>query len=96
MYTGITKGLFEVIRLRQDPGLISYTVQLSPELCANLKPGDSVAVDGVCQTVVNIENTLVSFQARQMHASLASYRLLLLLSSLIHSLVCLPYTYTQG
>ncbi|MFI4919293.1 MAG: riboflavin synthase subunit alpha [Legionellales bacterium] len=65
MYTGITKGLYEVINLSKKPGLISYTVKLSPELCNKLKPGDSVAVDGVCQTVVTIDNTHVSFQAIQ-------------------------------
>ncbi len=65
MYTGITKGLYEVVSLNRAPGLISYTVNLSSELCMNLKSGDSVAVDGVCQTVVTIENTCVSFQAIQ-------------------------------
>ncbi|CAM3083581.1 riboflavin synthase subunit alpha [Legionella steigerwaltii] len=65
MYSGITKGLFEVVTLNKAPGLISYTVNLSTELCNNLKSGDSVAVDGVCQTVVKIENTQVSFQAIQ-------------------------------
>ncbi|HVT62939.1 MAG TPA: riboflavin synthase subunit alpha [Legionellaceae bacterium] len=63
MYTGITKGLYEVIALHWNPGLLNYTVKLSPELSVNLKPGDSIAVDGVCQTVVTIENTAVSFQA---------------------------------
>lgn len=65
MFTGITKGLYEVIALKKAPGLISYTVNLSMELCSNLKPGDSVAVDGVCQTVVTLENTHVLFQAIQ-------------------------------
>ena len=65
MYTGITRGLYEVIAVKKKPGLISYTVHLSPELCIKLNPGDSVAVDGVCQTVVNLENTNASFQAIQ-------------------------------
>lgn len=65
MYTGITKGLYEVVAINKAPGLINYTVNLTPELCKNLKTGDSVAVDGVCQTVVKIENNHVSFQAIQ-------------------------------
>jgi riboflavin synthase len=65
MYAGITKGLYEVVALSRAPGLMSYTVNLSPDLCENLKPGDSVAVDGVCQTVVKLEDTHVSFQAIQ-------------------------------
>lgn len=65
MYSGITKGLFEVVALTKTPGLITYTVNLSPELCQNLQSGDSVSVDGVCQTVTTLVNTLVSFQAIQ-------------------------------
>lgn len=63
MYSGITRGLFEVIALTRNPGLLGYTVNLSPELAHNLQPGDSVAVDGVCQTVVKLTDTKVSFQA---------------------------------
>lgn len=63
MFTGITKGCYEVIDLTKAPGLITYTLNLTPELCNGLKPGDSVAVDGVCQTVVHIEKTHVTFQA---------------------------------
>jgi riboflavin synthase len=65
MYAGITRGLYEVVVLNRAPGLISYTVNLSTELCKKLKSGDSVAVDGVCQTVVKIDGTQVSFQAIQ-------------------------------
>lgn len=65
MYTGITKGLYEVVALNKNPGLINYTVKFTPEFCKNLTTGDSVAVDGVCQTVVKIENDHVSFQAIQ-------------------------------
>ncbi|MFC3907573.1 riboflavin synthase subunit alpha [Legionella dresdenensis] len=65
MYTGITKGLYEVVKLIKAPGLITYAVNLSPELCINLNPGDSVAVDGVCQTLVKLEGTHATFQAIQ-------------------------------
>lgn len=65
MYAGITKGLYEVIAVEKKPGLLTYTVNLSSELSQNLHPGDSVAVDGVCQTVVSIKNHKVSFQAIQ-------------------------------
>lgn len=68
MYSGITTGLYEVICLTKSIGLIDYTVRLSSELCDNLHPGNSVSVDGVCQTVVNISGTDVSFQA--MHETL--------------------------
>ena len=65
MYSGMTKGLYEVVDLLSTPGLVSYTVNLSPELSNNLNIGDSVAVDGVCQTLVRVEGTHASFQAIQ-------------------------------
>lgn len=65
MYSGITKGLFEVVALTQKPGLLNYSVKLTKTLCDKLHCGDSVAVDGVCQTVTNIDDTIVSFQAMQ-------------------------------
>jgi riboflavin synthase len=65
MYSGITKGLYEVIEVNKTPGLISYTVNLPAKLCEGLIPGASVAVDGVCQTVVKIVRNHVSFDAIQ-------------------------------
>lgn len=65
MYSGITQGLYEIVSLTQNPGLITYSVNLSADLCKDLKPGDSVSVDGVCQTLVNLEGTQASFQAIQ-------------------------------
>lgn len=63
MYSGITRGLFEVIQVDKKPGLISYTVKLNSELIKGLEVGASVAIDGVCQTVVNINKDEASFQA---------------------------------
>ena len=66
MYSGITQGLYEVVALKKDQDLLSYTVLLSTELARHLKPGDSVSVDGVCQTVVSLEKkNRVMFQAIQ-------------------------------
>jgi len=65
MYTGITRGLFEITEVDKTPGLIIYRVKLSADLLENLKIGASVAVDGVCQTVVSIENSKVTFNAIQ-------------------------------
>lgn len=63
MFAGITQGLYEVTVLNRYPNLMDYSVKLSSELLKNLKPGDSVAIDGVCQTVVKLEGLEVSFQA---------------------------------
>ncbi|HLB34341.1 MAG: riboflavin synthase subunit alpha [Verrucomicrobia bacterium RIFCSPHIGHO2_12_FULL_41_10] len=63
MYTGITKGLFQVIHVDKKPFLITYTVDLNENLVHQLGVGDSVSVDGVCQTVVAREGHKVTFQA---------------------------------
>lgn len=62
MYTGITRGLFPVTAVEREPALLRYQVDLGP-LAPGLEPGASVAVDGVCQTVVAREGTRVRFEA---------------------------------
>jgi riboflavin synthase len=63
MYTGITRGTFPVARVERAPDLLRYAVALSAELTQDLARGASVAIDGVCQTVVAIEGTEVVFEA---------------------------------
>lgn len=63
MFSGITQGVFPVVKLERNPFLLNYTVCLCENLISNLNVGDSIAVDGVCQTVVDIDNYNVSFQA---------------------------------
>lgn len=63
MYSGITKGLYEITALSFENGILQYTVDIGPKLSEGLAIGDSVAVDGVCQTVTAISGNAVSFQA---------------------------------
>lgn len=63
MFSGITKGLFEVVEMTKKPGLVDYIVNLSLPLCHHLNVGDSISVNGVCQTVVSCIGTQVRFQA---------------------------------
>lgn len=63
MYSGITQGLFPVVQIEKCNSILNYIVRLSPKLAVGLHVGDSVAVDGVCQTVVNIAQNDISFQA---------------------------------
>lgn len=65
MYSGITRGLFEVIEVEKKPGLLTYVVRLDTTLCEGLMLGASVSIDGVCQTVVAIREHDVTFQAIQ-------------------------------
>jgi riboflavin synthase len=63
MFTGITRGTFEVVSVTDQGGCFSYWVDLGLELCAGLELGASVSVDGVCQTVAALDNSKVLFQA---------------------------------
>lgn len=63
MYSGITRGLFAVTNVDKKPGLLVYSVKLNDELLKGLEIGASVAIDGVCQSVVKINNKEVTFQA---------------------------------
>jgi riboflavin synthase len=63
MFTGITRGTFVVTRAERRPDLLRFAVALSDELIDGLRTGASVAIDGVCQTVVAIEGHEVVFEA---------------------------------
>jgi riboflavin synthase len=65
MYSGITSGLFDVVKVEKKPGLMTYIVQLNSNLLNNLKIGASVSIDGVCQTVVSIVGNDITFNAIQ-------------------------------
>jgi len=65
MFTGITRGTFEVVSVERRPGLLVYAVALPPALREGLQVGASVSIDGVCQTVVEIADDGVVFEAIQ-------------------------------
>ncbi|MDG2050881.1 MAG: riboflavin synthase subunit alpha [Myxococcota bacterium] len=63
MFTGITRGTFEVTRIDKAPDLLTFEVDLGENLSAGLEIGASVLIDGVCQTVTGIAGPRVRFQA---------------------------------
>ncbi|OIZ99506.1 riboflavin synthase subunit alpha [Rickettsiella grylli] len=65
MYSGITQGLFVVKSVIKHKNLFHYCVVLNEKLVKDLQVGASIAVDGVCQTVVAINGIEVSFDAIQ-------------------------------
>lgn len=62
MFTGITRGTFEVVEVRREPNLLRFAVDLG-SYGEGLELGASVSIDGVCQTVVRVEGTVVHFDA---------------------------------
>lgn len=63
MFTGITMGTFPIVALERGEGRMDMTIGLSAELREGLKVGASVAVDGVCLTVVSWGEQGVLFHA---------------------------------
>jgi len=61
MFTGIIKGLGTVVELTRKPGLVCATVTLPAGYGAQLQPGASVAIDGVCLTAARIAGDRVGF-----------------------------------
>jgi riboflavin synthase len=53
MFTGLVEAIGEITGRRDDGGMIRLTVQTP--LAAQLAPGDSIAVNGVCLTAVGID-----------------------------------------
>lgn len=65
MYSGIVTQFCSVKDLVKRPGLFSFDSEFSPELLKDLEVGASVAFDGVCLTVTNIDDSVVSFDIMQ-------------------------------
>lgn len=61
MFSGIVKGLFRVSQIKTSDQLLTLTVSASPEFCAGIQIGASIAVDGVCLTVVAFTQSDVTF-----------------------------------
>src|SRR5687768_14929816 len=63
MYSGITRGLFPVVSVEPRSGVTRFTVALAAELSQDVQRGASIAIDGVCFTVVAQVGDQVSFEA---------------------------------
>ncbi len=65
MFTGIVKGLCQIVHIQHHPGMLKYAVALTKDLLKGLELGASLSVNGVCQTVIKIEGNHVWFDAIQ-------------------------------
>jgi riboflavin synthase len=72
MYSGITRGVFPVVAVETYPGHTHFKVQVSDALTRDVEIGASVAIDGVCCTVVAHEGQCLSFDAMQETRSLTT------------------------
>jgi riboflavin synthase len=55
MFTGIVQGIARVEALTQRPGLTTFLLRFPPGFAAGLAIGASVAVDGTCLTVTELQ-----------------------------------------
>ncbi len=63
MFTGIIQTIAEVYAVEKKEGSIHYGILFPSSLLEGLELGASVSIDGVCQTVVTIDNQIVWFDA---------------------------------
>lgn len=62
MFTGLVQSLAEVADVVAEPPGVRLVVRV-PQLVPRTKVGDSVALNGCCLTVVEVEGDRISFQA---------------------------------
>ena len=72
MYTGITRGVFPVVAVDERDGVTHFSVELDDVLSRHVELGASVAIDGVCCTVVSQAGRRLSFDAIQETRSLTT------------------------
>ncbi|MCG9577557.1 riboflavin synthase subunit alpha [Vibrio tubiashii] len=65
MFTGIVQGMAEVIAIEKKEKFQTHTVKLSQEMGEGLTIGASVAHNGCCLTVTNINGDLIDFDLMQ-------------------------------
>lgn len=61
MFTGIVRGIGTITRITTSPGLKHFTITAPASFLADLEIGASIAIDGVCLTVVKCTATEVHF-----------------------------------
>ena len=62
MFSGIIAEVGRITKVSRRGSMVSFTVN-APKLAPELKPGDSVAVNGACQTVVWSRGCLFGFDS---------------------------------
>lgn len=60
MFSGIVEAQSEIVSTSSQPGILRITVQ-KPVDFNDIKPGDSIAVNGICLTVEKFDQTRIDF-----------------------------------
>lgn len=61
MFTGIIKGKGVVKKVFREPGLTKLVIGVAPTFLIDLQIGASVAIDGICLTVVDFDDSKIWF-----------------------------------
>ncbi|ANS85503.1 Riboflavin synthase [Vibrio scophthalmi] len=76
MFTGIVQGMAKVVSIEKKQDFQTHVIELEHVLGANLSIGASVAHNGCCLTVTNIDGANVSFDLMQATLQLTNLGLL--------------------
>jgi riboflavin synthase len=63
MYTGIVQAMLAIDSTRKQPGLLTFGIKMPKDLRADLELGASVAINGCCFTVTELQADHVQFDA---------------------------------
>ena len=73
MFTGIVEEIGIIKQIRNNSLGLDIDIQAN-EIFSDLKLGDSVAVNGCCQTVTKISNNIFSIQAVSETVNLTNFK----------------------
>ncbi|MFT6914428.1 MAG: riboflavin synthase [Motiliproteus sp.] len=76
MFTGIVQGTAEIVAIDTKQGFRSHSILLDESLLTGLEPGASVAHNGCCLTVTQVQGKQVSFDLMQATLALTNLGLL--------------------
>ncbi|ELR63847.1 Lumazine protein [Photobacterium marinum] len=65
MFTGIVQGTAEVVDIKKKDRFQTHVIRMPSELLSGLETGASVAHNGCCLTVTDIQDDLVAFDLMQ-------------------------------
>lgn len=65
MFSGIIHGAYSIQHIKHTPGLMTFSVDVPPQMTRSLEIGASVAIDGVCLTVTQFTDTSMTFDVMQ-------------------------------